>query len=57
VVTVADINECNYVPRPCTGTCTNTAGTYNCSCDNSEIVTDDGNCTGKGLYMFLVYPN
>jgi len=48
VYTVVDNNECLNSPRPCAEVCTNTVGSYECSCDsNSEIVTEDGDCIGN----------
>jgi len=55
---MVDINECNNTPRPCEDVCTNTEGSYQCSCSNSsEYVTEDGNCTGNvliAMYSYLV---
>ena len=43
-----DINECEYSISPCEDVCTNTEGSYTCSCsDNHETVTEDGRCVGK----------
>lgn len=43
-----DINECNNIPSPCGDVCTNTDGSYTCSCSNHhERVNDDGDCVGK----------
>ena len=43
-----DINECEYSISPCEDVCTNTEGSYTCSCsDHHERVTEDGRCVGK----------
>ena len=45
-----DINECNNTPSPCEDVCTNTEGSYTCSCsDHHETVTEDGQCVGKEI--------
>ena len=47
VAYITDVNEC-YINNPCEDICINTEGAYECSCsDNSEIVTEDGNCVGN----------
>lgn len=47
---LTDINECDNTPRPCGDVCTNTEGSYMCSCsDHSERVTEDGECVGKEI--------
>jgi len=47
-----DINECEYVISPCEDVCTNTEGSYECSCsDHSERVTEDGDCVGKQPFI------
>ena len=46
-----DINECNNTPSPCEDVCTNTEGSYTCSCsDHHEGVTEDGRCVGKEVW-------
>ena len=43
-----DINECDNTPSPCEDVCTNTEGSYTCSCSSSsQYVTEDGSCTGN----------
>jgi len=38
---------------PCEDICINTDGAYECSCsDNSEIITEDGNCVGNELTSY-----
>jgi len=50
-----DINECNNDPFPCEDVCTNTVGSYQCSCsDTSEVVTEDGNCIGNALVKIII---
>jgi len=51
---MVDINECNNTPRPCEDVCTNTEGSYQCSCSSSsEYITEDGNCTGTMLSIAM----
>ena len=46
-----DIDECNKVTSPCEDICTNTPGTYECSCSTlGDIVTEGGQCVG--MYKF-----
>ena len=43
-----DIDECSIYSGTCDHTCTNTIGTYICSCDSGYIIHDNGhNCTGN----------
>ena len=47
-----DIDECFTYSGTCDHTCTNTIGTYICSCDSGYILYNNGhNCTGI-LYTF-----
>ena len=47
-----DIDECSTYSGTCDHTCTNTIGTYICSCDSGYILYNNGhNCTGI-LYTF-----
>ncbi|XP_066270954.1 fibrillin-2-like [Branchiostoma lanceolatum] len=42
-----DINECTTLNGGCSQTCTNTIGSYNCSCTEGFVLDLDGhNCTG-----------
>ena len=51
-----DINECNNVPSPCEDICTNTPGSYECSCSNlGDIVTEGGDCVGMYV-QFAILP-
>lgn len=52
-INCVDINECEYSISPCEDVCTNTEGSYTCSCsDLSERVTDDGECVGKLPFIY-----
>lgn len=45
---MADINECNTNNGGCGTTCTNTVGSYNCSCnDGYELDNDLHTCNGE----------
>lgn len=43
-----DVNECALLNGQCTQTCTNTPGSFLCSCDSGYVLNSDGlTCTGK----------
>ena len=42
-----DINECETSGHNCSQTCTNTPGSYTCSCRTGYKDNGYGNCTGK----------
>ena len=45
-----DINECSQ--NSCQIHCTNTNGSYYCSCDTSSVLATDGiRCLGRLLYV------
>ena len=48
----SDINECNFTNGGCEHSCTNTLGSFNCSCDRGyQLDEKDGlNCTGKRIF-------
>lgn len=41
-----DVNECLYDKGGCGQTCSNTIGSYECSCDNGYLLIDDHDCEG-----------
>ncbi|NXJ63832.1 HMCN1 protein, partial [Rostratula benghalensis] len=44
---VADINECEQVPKPCAFQCTNTPGSFKCICPPGQHLLGDGkSCAG-----------
>ena len=45
----ADVNECNVKNGGCSHKCTNTKGSYICSCPDPELTLapDGRNCVGK----------
>ena len=48
-----DINECSIDNGYCSSLCTNTVGSYICSCESGYILEEDGhNCTGKQSILF-----
>jgi len=50
--TYVDNMECDNNPPPCEDVCSNTIGSYQCSCsDTSTSVTDDGRCIGIVYYL------
>ena len=47
-LTATDINECNSNNGGCAQNCHNTAGSYNCSCNNGYYLAGNGkNCNGE----------
>ena len=45
---IKDINECTLYNGGCSQTCTNTPGSYICSCNSGYFLDKDGhNCTGQ----------
>ena len=47
-----EINECERGTDLCEHTCTNTAGSYYCSCNTGyHLETNDYNCSGTILYL------
>ena len=44
-VHVLDVNECD--DSPCDQLCTNTDGSYECSCGDGYEITDEGSCDSK----------
>ena len=50
IMPVVDINECNQGNGGCEQICTNTFGSYKCSCNDGYTLDFDGvSCTGKWL--------
>ena len=48
IIINVDINECNTNNGGCATTCTNTVGSYECSCNTGyELNNDLHNCNGK----------
>ena len=44
----ADVDECDLGAHGCSQTCTNTVGSYNCSCIDGFSLNDDGEtCKGE----------
>lgn len=47
-----DINECEMtVDNDCTQVCTNTNGSYICSCNQGFVLTNSTMCEGKKLFL------
>lgn len=45
--TWADINECEQVPKPCAHQCSNTPGSFKCTCPPGQHLLGDGkSCAG-----------
>ena len=50
VIFISDIDECSLNKCHQNATCTNTKGSYNCTCKDG-FVGDGKNCTGKTLTL------
>ena len=48
-----DINECTLPDRVCSHFCTNTNGSYYCSCRGGYTLTDNEDCLG--IYCIVYY--
>ena len=45
---ITDINECTSYNGGCNQTCSNTPGSYSCSCNSGYVLNiDEHNCTGQ----------
>ena len=55
---LADIDEC-AVESPCQHICTNTDGSYECSCNHGYVVniSDPTECLGESPTTFISFPN
>ncbi len=54
---LVDINECNIINGGCEQVCTNTDGSFVCSCNSGFVLADDlANCNGeiKNLHNICV---
>ena len=49
-----DINECSISPCDTNARCTNTPGSYNCSC-NSGYTGNGTHCTGSNRFGLLTF--
>ena len=57
-----DVNECQTLTDNCQQVCTNTEGSYTCSCStgfelDSDRLTCNGTCNTQGEYETLMPPN
>ena len=58
-----DINECLFSNGNCSQACTNTNGSYFCSCQNGYMLSDDSmTCNGKYSLLvmigsWIIFPN
>lgn len=51
IITHVDINECTNTNGGCEQNCSNTAGSYSCSCATGFLLHDNNyNCTGSRNY-------
>ena len=49
-----DINECEQ-DAECSQICTNTEGSYKCSCRDGYVLESNNFCRAQGIVMFLVH--
>ena len=53
IIGCTDIDECAESIHRCTETCTNTRGSYNCSCRTGyRLANDNQGCNGKQTLLF-----
>ena len=53
-----DINECTMRTDNCEQNCTNTVGSYNCSCNAGFSLNSNGrNCTGISVHEYICIVN
>ena len=51
-----DVDECNTANGGCDHNCTNTVGSFICSCDTGYQLDESGlNCIGKSLWIVYKY--
>ena len=51
-----DIDECAMDTDGCAHNCSNTIGSFECSCRDGYELADDGrNCTGQGIILRLLH--
>ena len=50
---IADIDECMLKTVVCDNICTNTIGSYKCSCRSGRLWHDGIQCLGKSLCVLL----
>ena len=57
IPTIKDINECLESNGGCEDSCTNTVGSYTCSCQASgyALSSDKHNCSGKLIFAIFKY--
>ena len=48
-----DVDEC--LQTPCDQNCTNTIGSFNCSCNNGYVLDEDGrSCNGMYIHVLMI---
>ena len=53
-----EIDECTTAPSPCEHNCSNTVGSFQCSCISGYLLDDDGrSCDGTHLHVYTVKEN
>ena len=50
---IADVNQCDVDNGGCSQMCTNTDGSFNCSCNSGYLLDSDG-LTCNGMYRELI---
>ena len=55
IILISDINECSEGTSGCAQTCTNTIGSYHCSCRTGFLLaSDEYRCEGCIIYSFIL---
>ncbi len=53
-----DINECNTNNGGCDQVCTDTDGSFMCSCNSGYLLSEDGvSCNGILMFIFFILEN
>ena len=51
-IVTADIDECQVNSSVCDQVCTNSAGSYTCSCELGYKLNTDNQCIGEHVHLF-----
>lgn len=50
---LTDVNECLATPSPCDQGCTNTVGSYQCSCNDGYVLHENGRSCNGMSYLWV----
>ena len=51
IIYIADIDECQVNSSVCNQVCTNSAGSYTCSCEQGYKLNTDNQCIGETILL------